>query len=215
MLLLFVQKDRFNFRFHTHWIILSFCYTSAISYYYSILLLQSMNTKKLFITAFFCYKNEQKGFHITLPGVYVGTCIQAVTKASSVLGHIFHEAILSEESSPKPKLRSSNNARVSVNSVAPFHVKGGYLGVILTNVSKCERNRNPTKDQYVTECPSYGIYDWTKTFCDSKNWWNIHPVNSDGSSDVQNIHWGHRFKRLHEKGKIKNNTLKMADNNLR
>ena len=40
-------------------------------------------------------------------------------------------------------------------------------------------------------------------------------MNSDGSSDMQTINLLHHFKRRHDKGKIANNTLKMADNNLR
>ena len=53
--------------------------------------------------------------------------MQAVAKASFVLVHIFPENILSEEPSPKPKSRSENNARVDVNSMAYFRVKGGGL----------------------------------------------------------------------------------------
>ena len=39
-------------------------------------------------------------------------------------------------------------------------------------------------------------------------------MNSYGTSGVLTIHWGNHFKRIHEEGKIANNTLKMADNHL-
>ena len=48
----------------------------------------------------------------------------------------------------------------------------------------------------------------------SEKWWKLRPVNSDGSSDMHTIHWGHHFKRLNDKGNITNNTLKTAYNNL-
>ena len=95
-----------------------------------------------------------------------------------------------------------------------FHGKGEDLGIILANVLKCEKNWRPTADQFVIQCPSYGIDDCSKNFCVSKKWCNLRPLNSDGSCDVQNIHWGHQFKRLHEEDKIANNTLNMEDNHL-
>ena len=132
-----------------------------------------------------------------------------------MLGQIFHKSILSEELSPKPNSRSSKNSKIAVTSITSFHVKRRDLGVIHANVLKCKRSRKPTEDQYIIQCTSWGIDDCGETFFVLKKWLNLRPVNSYVLSDAQIIHWGHRFKRLHELGEIANNTLKMADNHLR
>ena len=70
--------------------------------------------------------------HIPPKGVYVGTWIQAVTKASSVLGQLCTEAILIQQLTRKPNLRSENKSRVAVISIAYFHVKKGGGGWFYT-----------------------------------------------------------------------------------
>ena len=77
-----------------------------------------------------------------------------MNKDISMLGQIFPEAILNEEPSPKSNSRSENKARVDVNLIESFRVKGEDLGVILSNDRKCERYRNPNEDQCVIECLS-------------------------------------------------------------
>ena len=77
------------------YIILMLCFYNIIT---------DNDVDKLFLkTALLCCKHKRKGLHITPPCVYVGTWIQAVTKYSSMLGHLYPEYILSEEPSPKPK----------------------------------------------------------------------------------------------------------------
>ena len=66
--------------------------------------------------------------------------MKEVTKASSVLGQICPEAILSKEPIPKQKSMSEKKARIAVNVIAYFHVNGGDLGIILDDLPKCERN---------------------------------------------------------------------------
>ena len=78
-----------------------------------------------------------------------------------------------------------------------LHVMGWNLGVILSDVPKSERNRKPTKDHCVVRYPSYGIDDYSKTFCFSKKWWDKHLSESDGKSYLLKNHWWHHFKRLH------------------
>ena len=128
--------------------------------------------------------------------------MEAVTEASYMLGLLCNDDILNLKPSLKSKSRSSKKARVALTSMKSFHLKGGDLGVILADVPKCERNCKPTKHQCVVRCLSYGIYDCSKTFCVSNNWWD-------------KCHWGHHLKRLHEEGNTEINTLKMADNHLR
>ena len=96
--------------------------------------------------------------------------------------------------------------------MAYFREKGRAIVVILYGLPKGQINRKLTKDRFVIECPSYGIYDCTKKL---KKRCNLRPMNSDGSSDMCKTHWRHHFKRIHDKGKIYNNTLKIANNHLR
>ena len=73
--------------------------------------------KKLFITNFLRCKNKRKDLHIPLIGIYAGTWMQEVTKAGSVLLHIYPEDVLSQQ----PKSSSSKKARAAVNLIECFH----------------------------------------------------------------------------------------------
>ena len=97
MLMLSWCKDGFNLS-----LLYSHSYIIIILCFYNIITYNDLD-KHLFINVLLHCKNKYKGLHITLIGVYVGNCMQAVTEASFALGQLFSEAILSQQPSQQPK----------------------------------------------------------------------------------------------------------------
>ena len=91
------------------------------------------------------------------------------------------------------------------------HPKNAKIEEIPDDIPRGERNINPTEKQYSIPCPSFGLGTCTKTFCVSKKWWDLIPLNSDGTSNQISVHWYNHFKGLYDTKKIRNLLLKMAD----
>ena len=53
--------------------------------------------QKIFYNSFLQFKNKHKGLNIPLIRVYAGTWIQAVRKASNVVGQLDTESVLSRQ----------------------------------------------------------------------------------------------------------------------
>ena len=95
------------------------------------------------------------------------------------------------------------------------HPKDADADVTLADLPKGERNRNPTDNQYSIKCPSFGLSNCTKTFYEANKWWDIRPLNSDGTSNQISVHWSSHFKGLYDTKEIPHLVLKMTDNHLR
>ena len=52
-------------------------------------------------------------------------------------------------------------------------------------------------------------------FCVAKKWWNIRPLNSDGTSNEILVHWASHFKGLYDTKEIPLLLLMMSENHLR
>ena len=94
------------------------------------------------------------------------------------------------------------------------HPMDADVNVIIADLPKGERNRNPTDNQYSIKCPSFGWSKCTKTFCVDKKWWDIRPLNSDGTSNQLSVHWSSHFKGFYDTKEIPHLVLKMVDNYL-
>ena len=68
-------------------------------------------------------------------------------------------------------------------------LKNAYVNCLLANNPKGEHNLNPTEDQELIQCPSFGLSNYTKTFCVSKSWWGIRPKDSNWASNLVSVHW--------------------------
>ena len=121
MLLLCLLKYGFNLSLlYSHaYIMIVLCFLNIIT--------DNEVDKHLSITALLHCKNKLKGFLIPSIGLYVCIWVQAITEASSVLGRIFPEAILSQKPSQQPNWRLEKKFRVSVNYIASFHESWGAL----------------------------------------------------------------------------------------
>ena len=93
--------------------------------------------------------------------------------------------------------------------------KNANFELLLADIPKGERNRNPTEEQESIQCPSYGLSNCTKTLCVAKSWWGIRPKDSNRAGNLVSIHWSSYFKSLYDKKKIPHTLMKMADNHLR
>ena len=85
----------------------------------------------------------------------------------------------------------------------------------MADISRGERNRNPTEKLYSIQCPSFRLGGCINTFCVANNWFDLRPVNSYVTSNQMSLHWSNHFKCLYDTKKIPHLVLKMAYNHLR
>ena len=142
--------------------------------------------------------------------VSLETWLRAVQESGFVLGEIETKTA----TSPRDRLRSVLQAKLLALEMKALP-KDYNVDVLIADVPKGERNRNPTRNQYSIQCPSFGLSSCTKTLCVAKKWWDIRPLNSDGTSTQISVHWSSHFKGLFKKKKITLSVMKMADNHLR
>ena len=143
-------------------------------------------------------------------GMSLKTWVGAVQEAGFVLGNIETKTATSQTARSQyalqTKLLALENKALS---------KDANVDVLIADVPKGDWNRNPTKNQYSIQCPSFGLSSCTKTFCVAKKWWDIRPKNSDGTSNLLSVHWSSHFKGFYKKKKIPLAAMKMTDNHLR
>ena len=83
---------------------------------------------------------------------------------------------------PRAKSRSVLKAKLEALEMQA-HPKDAGIEEILYDITRGERNRNPTEKKYFIQCPSFGFRNFTKTLCVEKKWFNLHPMNIDGTSN--------------------------------
>ena len=156
------------------------------------------------------YSNKQQRIEIFPKGVSIRTWLRSVQEAGYVLGKI------ETKTATSPKARSSSVLQAKLLALEiKAHPKDANSYVIITDLPKCGQNRKPNDNQYSINVPSFGLSNCTKTFCDAKKWWDIRPLNSDGTSKEISVHWASHFKVLYDTKEISLLVLKMADNHLR
>ena len=95
------------------------------------------------------------------------------------------------------------------------HPKNTDIEEILDDIPRSEQNRNPADKYYSITCTSFGLGNCTNTFCVANKWWDLRPLNIDGTSNHISVHWSNHFMGLYDTKKIPHLVLKMADNHLR
>ena len=92
--------------------------------------------------------------------------------------------------------------------------KDANINEIMDDIPRGERNRNPMYKQYSIQCPYLGLGKCTNILFVAKKWFDLRPVNSDGTSNQMSVHWSNNSKGLYYTKKIPHLVLKMADNHL-
>ena len=117
--------------------------------------------------------------------------MRAVQETVFVLGKIETKNV----TSPRARSRSILQAKLLALEIKSLP-KDAKFYVLIADTPKGDRNLNPTKNQYSIQCPSFGLSSCTKTFCVAKKWWDIHPLNSDSTSNQNSVHWSSHLKGL-------------------
>ena len=86
---------------------------------------------------------------------------------------------------------------------------------IMDDIPRGEKNRNPEEKQYYIQCTSFGLGNCTKTFCVANKWWDLRPLNIDGTSNQFSVYWSNHFTDQYGTKKIPQLVLKMEDNHFR
>ena len=108
----------------------------------------------------------------------IRTCIRSVQESGYVLGKI------ETKTSPTPRENSRYVLKTRLAALdMRLHPKNADTEEILDDIPRGELNRNPTEKQYSIQCPSFGFWNFTKTLCVEKKWFNLHPMNIDGASN--------------------------------
>ena len=89
------------------------------------------------------------------------------------------------------------------------------LEIIIDDFPMGESNRRSMKYQYLVKCLSCEFGYRTKQFCISKKWSYHRSCHSDKKSYLTSRHWSNNFKEIHNKKKIDNATMNMANSHLR
>ena len=63
------------------------------------------------------------------------------------------------------------------------HPKDADIEEILAVIPRGGHNINPTEKQYSIQCPYFVVVNCTNIFCVAKNWFDLRPMNSDGTSN--------------------------------
>ena len=93
----------------------------------------------------------------------IRTWLRAVQEAGYVLGKI------ETKTTTTPRARSRSIIQAKLASLEmKAHPKDADVDVILADLPKGERNKNPNDNQYSIKCPSFGFPKCTKTFCGAK-----------------------------------------------
>ena len=71
---------------------------------------------------------------------------------------------INKVTSPRARSRSILQAKLLALEMKALP-KNANVKLLLADTPKGERNRNPMEDQESIKCPSYGLFDCTKTFC--------------------------------------------------
>ena len=143
-------------------------------------------------------------------GVSLKTWERAVQEDVFLLGKVQTNMA----TSPRARSRSVLQAKLLALEMKALP-NDANINVLITNVPKGDWNRNTNIKKYSIQCPYFGLSSCTKTFCVAKKWWNIRPLNSEGTSNQILVHWSSHFKGLYDKKKIPLSVTKMADNRLR
>ena len=143
-----------------------------------------------------------------------GVSIRAWLRVVQEAGYISGQIKTKTATTPRAKSRSVLNAKLAYLEMMA-HPKNDNIEEILADILRGEQNRNPTEKQYSIPCPSFGLGNCTKTFCVAKKWWDLLPLNSDGTSNQISVHLYNHFKELYDTKKIPHLVLKMADNHIR
>ena len=135
--------------------------------------------------------NKHKRIEKLPPGVPIIKWVIAVKEAGYVLGQLGAKT----DSTPRVKAWSVLKKKLSVIEIQADTNKADIYE-ILADISKGERNSNPKEIQYSIPCISFGLTNFTKSFCVAKKWWVIRPHNSDGTRNHMSIQWSNNFKDL-------------------
>ena len=135
--------------------------------------------------------------------------MRSVQEARYVLGHIDTKTA----TNPRVKSRYFLKAKLAVLKIRA-HPNNAEIEKILDDISKGEQNRNPTEKQYSIPCPPFWLVNCTKNYCVSKKWWDILPLNNDGTSNHLSVNWSNHFKGLYDTNKIPHLVFNMADNHI-
>ena len=156
----------------------------------------------------FC-SNKCQSIEIYSQGVSIRTWLRAVQLADRVLGKIETKTT----TTPRAKSRSVLKSKVAALKMRS-HPKDADIEEILADIPRGEQNRHPTEKQHSIQCPSFGLGYCTNTFCVAKKWFDLRPVNSDGTSNQMSVHWSNNSKGLYYTNKIPHLVLNMVDNHL-
>ena len=115
--------------------------------------------------------------------VSLKTWLKAVQEA----GFFLEEIKTKTATSPRARSRSVLQAKLLALKIKELP-KDANVNDLIANVPKGERNLNLTKKEYSIQCPSFGLSSCTKTLCVAKKWWDIRPLNSDGTSNQISVH---------------------------
>ena len=114
---------------------------------------------------------------------------------------------------PGFKSGSIIKAKLAVLEIKTSSTKDN-INEILADILKGERNRTPMGNQYSIQCPSIGLVNCTKSFCDAKKWWDIRPHNSNRTSNTIYVHCSNHSNGIYETNKITHAMLKVVDNHI-
>ena len=120
---------------------------------------------KYLIITFMLRWKKRNCLDIPSTGVSFWTWIQTVNEAVTVLGQLNSNIA----GTPIGKSRPCIKENIAVRGMKEYKMTGIDILTILSDVPKYEWNIMPTKDQEQVECPSYGIYEYTKKVFVSKN----------------------------------------------
>ena len=137
--------------------------------------------------------NKRQRIEKSPKGVFIRTWLRSFQEAGYVLGKIETKTT----TYPRARSRSVLQAKLAAMEMKA-HPKDADVDVIIADLHKVERNRNPSDNQYSINCPYFDLSNFTKTFCVAKKWWDIRPLNSYGTSNELLVYWASHFKGLYE-----------------
>ena len=129
-------------------------------------------------------------------------------------GHVLGKIETKTATTPRANLRSVLKAKLAALEMRA-HLKDGDIEEILADITKGEKNRNPMEKKYSIQCPSFQLGNCTRTFSVSKKWFDLRPMNSDGTSNQMSVLWSNHFKGLYNTKRKPHLILKMVDNHPR
>ena len=137
--------------------------------------------------------NKQQRIEKFPKGVSIRTWMRAFQES----GYVLIEIETNTATSPRDRSRSFPHAKLASLEMKA-HPKDVDFYVIIADLTKGERNRNPTDYQYSIKCPCFGFSNFTKTLCVARKWWSIRPLTSYRTSNKLSVHWDSYFNGLYD-----------------